>query len=263
MRRSGPEPTYTLEALHSLSVVIPAFNEERRLPDTLEKLVSFFETIPLEDLEIIIVDDGSEDGTAAVMRRRAQADSRFRLLQNPGNRGRGYAARHGMLQARGEWRLLPDADLSTPIPELYKLHRAAVEQGAAVVIGSRALDRSLIARHQTFFREFGGRFFNLIMRRVTGLRFADTQCGFKLYRGDAAEAIFSRQVLDGFSFDVENMFVAQRLGINVVEIPVKWANAEGTKVNLRSTLRAFTDLLRIRSYARAGRYGTKAAFSSE
>jgi glycosyltransferase involved in cell wall biosynthesis len=249
--------------LRSLSVIIPAFNEEKRLPDTLEKLTDFFETLSLETLEIIIVDDGSTDGTGDTVRRRAATDPRFRLLRNPGNCGKGYAVRHGMLEAKGDWRLLTDADLSTPITELRSLYRAAVDQGAEVAIGSRALDRSLIARHQPFFREFGGRFFNIIMRRITGLAFADTQCGFKLYRADAAEAIFSRQILNGFSFDVEDMFIARRLGIQVVEVPVAWANAEGTKVNLRSTLRAFTDLLRIRSYARAGRYEGKAAFARE
>jgi glycosyltransferase involved in cell wall biosynthesis len=240
--------------LRSLSVVIPAFNEEKRLPDTLENLASFFETLPLEHLEILVVDDGSNDGTAQVVRQRAQSDARFRLLQNPGNRGKGYAVRHGMLQAKGDWRLLTDADLSTPITELCKLHRAAAANNAAVAIGSRAIDRSLIARHQSFFRELGGRFFNVVMRRITGLPFADTQCGFKLYRADAAEAVFSRQRLDGFSFDVEDMFIAQTLGIKVAEVPVIWANAEGTKVSLRSTLRAFTDLIRIRFYARARRY---------
>jgi dolichyl-phosphate beta-glucosyltransferase len=240
--------------LRSLSVIIPAFNEEKRLPDTLNKLEGFVETLRLESLEIIIVDDGSTDGTAEIIRRRAEADSRFRLLQNPGNCGKGYAVRHGMLEAKGEWRLLTDADLSTPIAELGKLHRAVEEQGAAVAIGSRALDRSLIARRQSFFREFGGRFFNIVMRRITGLPFADTQCGFKLYRADAAEAIFSRQILNGFSFDVEDMFIARRLGIQVAEVPVAWANAEGTKVNFRSTLQAFVDLVRIRLYARAGRY---------
>jgi dolichyl-phosphate beta-glucosyltransferase len=134
------------------------------------------------------------------------------------------------------------------------LHRAVEEQSAAVAIGSRALDRSLIARHQTFFREFGGRFFNVVMRRITGLQFADTQCGFKLYRAEAAEAIFSRQILDGFSFDVEDIFIAQRLDIRVAEVPVAWANAEGTKVNFRSTLTAFADSVRIRAYAKARRY---------
>jgi glycosyltransferase involved in cell wall biosynthesis len=240
--------------LRSLSVVIPAFNEETRLPDTLQNLVSFFEKLPVDRLEIVVVDDGSTDSTADVVRRHAELDPRFRLLQNPGNRGKGYAVRHGMLEAKGEWRLLTDADLSTPIAELCKLHRAANTSGAAVAIGSRAIDRSLIARHQSSFRELGGRFFNFVMRIITGLPFADTQCGFKLYRADAAEAIFSRQRLNGFSFDVEDMFIARRLGIKVAEVPVAWSNAEGTKVSFRSTLRAFTDLVRIQLHARSKWY---------
>jgi dolichyl-phosphate beta-glucosyltransferase len=240
--------------LHSLSVIIPAFNEERRLPDTLEQLHAYLETLRLEKLEILVVDDGSTDATAEVVRRRSVIDSRYKLLQNPGNRGKGYAVRHGMLAASAEWRLLTDADLSTPIYELGKLYGAAVNSDALVAIGSRALDRSLITRHQPVFREFGGRFFNYLMRRITGLPFIDTQCGFKLYRADAAKSIFSRQMLDGFSFDVEDMFIARKLGIRVVEVPVKWANAEGTKVSLRSTVRAFTDLIRILRYDKQSRY---------
>lgn len=248
-------PRILLE-LRSLSIVIPAFNEQRRLPETIQNLVNFFETPHLDHLEIIVVDDGSTDETAGVVRRYADADARFRLLENKVNRGKGYAVRHGMLRATGEWRLLTDADLSTPIAELWTLHRAAVARNAAAAIGSRGIDRTLISRHQTFLRESGGRFFNFVMRRITGLDFADTQCGFKLYRADAAEAIFSRQQLDGFSFDVEDMYIAKLLGIPVVEVPVRWANAEGTKVNFRSTLRAFADLVRIRLHAQAGRYQT-------
>lgn len=240
--------------MRSLSVIIPAFNEEYRLPDTLDKLHAYFATLPLEKLEILVIDDGSVDGTAEVVRQRSLIDARVKLLQNPGNRGKGYAVRHGMLAASAEWRLLTDADLSTPINELGKLYRAATDSDAAVAIGSRALDRSLIARHQSVFRESGGRLFNFVMRLLTGLPFVDTQCGFKLYRADAAGAIFSRQVLDGFSFDVEDMFIARKLGLRVVEVPVAWANAEGTKVSLRSTVRAFTDLVRIRRYDKRSRY---------
>ena len=193
-----------------------------------------------------MVDDGSFDGTARLVEDWSGRDSRFRLLSNPGNRGKGYAVRHGMLKAAGDWRLMTDADLSTPIEELDRLWQAACEQKAPVVIGSRAINRELVARHQSWFRETGGRFFNLVMRIVTSLPFADTQCGFKLYRADAAEAIFSRQVLDGFSFDVEDMYLAQRLGFRVFEMPVAWANAEGTRVTAAATARAFTDLARIR-----------------
>jgi hypothetical protein len=162
-----------------------------------------------------------------------------------------------MLTARGEWRLITDADLSTPIVEISKLYHAAKKNDFPIAIGSRALDRNLITQHQSLFREFGGRFFNLIMRAITGLRFADTQCGFKLYRSDAAEAVFSRQILDGFSFDVEDMFIARHLQLKVAEVPVAWSNVEGTKVSFTSMMKAFSDLVRIRLYNVQGRY-TKA-----
>jgi dolichyl-phosphate beta-glucosyltransferase len=240
--------------LRSFSVIIPAFNEEQRLPETLNKLEAFFKNLHLEFLEIIVIDDGSTDGTAEVVRSMESTNSHLRLLQNPGNRGKGYAVRHGMLKATGEWRLMTDADLSTPIEEILKLCQCALRDHADVLLGSRALDRRLVSIHQSLFREFGGRFFNVIMRAVTRLPFLDTQCGFKLYQADAASTVFSRQILDGFSFDVEDIFIANRLGLKVIEVPVLWANVEGTKVSLRSTVRAFLDLLRIRFLSAQGKY---------
>jgi glycosyltransferase involved in cell wall biosynthesis len=170
----------------------------------------------------------------------------IRLLSNPGNRGKGYAVRHGMLEAKGQWRLMTDSDLSAPIEELDKLIDAARRHQAAVAFGSRAVDRSLVSVHQTWAREFSGRFFNLIMRLLTGLPHRDTQCGFKLYRADAAERIFSRQLLNGFGFDVEDLYLAKFLGFPAVEVPVRWANVEGTRVSLMGGLRAFWEVLLIR-----------------
>ena len=233
---------------------MPAFNEERRLPETLAKLASFLDGMECRFAEVIIVDDGSRDGTASLVRQWGEDDPRFRILSNPGNRGKGYAVRHGMLEAKGDWRLMTDADLSTPVEELEKLYRAAETQCAAVVIGSRALNRALVSKRQALLRDLGGRFFNLVMRLLTGLPFADTQCGFKLYRADAAEAVFSGQILDGFSFDVEALFIARKLGYKILEIPVRWANVEGTKVTTAATVRAFLDLLRIRRFAWRGCY---------
>lgn len=233
---------------------MPAFNEERRLPDALAKLTSFLDELDSRFVEVIIVDDGSADGTASLVRKLANLDGRFRLLRNPGNRGKGYAVRHGMLAAKGDWRLMTDADLSTPMDEFQKLYDIVQPQSAAVAIGSRALNRALVLKRQALVRDLGGRFFNLVMRLLTGLPFADTQCGFKLYRADAAEAVFSRQILDGFSFDVEALFIARKLGYKILEIPVRWANVEGTKVNTAATVRAFLDLLRIRQFAWGGRY---------
>jgi hypothetical protein len=159
-----------------------------------------------------------------------------------------------MLRAASEWVLFTDADLSTPIEELHKLYGAVQKGQAAIAIGSRAVDRSLVSVHQSAFRELSGKTFNVVMRMMTGLPFRDTQCGFKLYRADAAREVFSRQQLEGFSFDVEDLYIARRLGLPAVEVPVRWANVEGTKVSALEGVRSFTDLLRIRWYGVSGRY---------
>ena len=232
----------TAEPLRSLSVVIPAYNEENRLPATLDRVREWLAARGLEFSELIVVDDGSGDNTAGV----AAARAGVRVLRNPGNRGKGYAVRHGMLEARGEWVLYSDADLSTPIEEADSLYQAAVKSGAVIAIGSRALDRSLVSVHQSGFREGSGRLFNVIMRAVTGLSFRDTQCGFKLYRSDAAKRVFSAQKLDGFSFDVEDLYIARKAGLKAVEVPVHWANVEGTKVSMAQGVKSFVDLVTIR-----------------
>ena len=229
----------------TLSIVIPAYNEERRLPATLDVIFTWLDGSPYE-AEVLVVDDGSTDSTAAVVKSRAATEPRLLLVQNPGNRGKGFAIRHGMLQAKGEWILFSDADLSAPIDELPKLLAAAQDQGAAIAIGSRALDRSLIGVHQSQWREMSGVAFNRIMRLITGLPFSDTQCGFKLYRRDAARRVFPLQRLDGFSFDVEDLFVAHVLGIPTIEVPVRWNNVEGTKVGMMQGVASFLDLVRIR-----------------
>lgn len=232
--------------MDSLSIVIPAYNEESRLPRTLDRILEWLHEQRFKFQEIIVVDDGSRDATSAVTDEYSKPPSPIRLLRNPGNRGKGYAVRHGMLDAGGEWVLYTDADLSTPIEEVQILYSTATKQDAAIAIGSRAVDRSLVEVHQPMFREYSGRFFNLVMRVLTGLPFRDTQCGFKLYRGDAAKAIFSRQEQDGFSFDVEDLVIAKKLGLLAVEVPVRWSNVEGTKVTLAHGLKSFTDLLQIR-----------------
>jgi dolichyl-phosphate beta-glucosyltransferase len=232
--------------LDSLSIVIPAYNEENRLPQTLRGVLDWLARGTFSFLEVIVVDDGSRDGTARVVEEFAQANKCLRLLRNPGNRGKGYAVRHGMLEAKGEWILYTDADLSSPIAEIEKLCRAAGQQNAGVAIGSRAVDRSLVEVHQPALRELSGRCFNLVMRMVTGLPFRDTQCGFKLYRADAARQIFSLQKQEGFSFDVEDLLIAKKLGVRTVEVPVRWANVEGTKVGLSQGIKSFVDLIKIR-----------------
>lgn len=238
----------------SLSIIIPAYNEQRRLAPTLAAVRAYLDSSPYRDVEIVVVDDGSRDGTAALVEAAAKEDARVRLLRNPGNRGKGYSVRHGMLEARGEWMLFSDADLSAPIEELGKLMEAVRDGRAAIAIGSRALDRSLVGVHQSRRRESAGNFFNRVMRLATGLPFKDTQCGFKLYRRDAARAVFARQQLDGFGFDAEHLFIAKVLGFEAVEVPVRWNNVEGTKVSLLGGARPFLDLLLIRWYQLRGLY---------
>lgn len=238
----------------SVSIVIPAFNEERRLPATLERVTTYVASKNFSFAEIVIVDDGSRDGTVALVDRWRRDHPSIRLLRNPANRGKGYTVRHGVLEARGEWILSTDADLSAPIDELDKLLDAAERSSALVAIGSRALDRSLVGVHQSAFREASGRMFNLIMRGVTGLPFRDTQCGFKLFHAEAARKIFSRQILEGFSFDVEDLVIAKVLGLKAIEVPVIWNNVEGTKVSTLAGVASFGALAGIRWRALTGQY---------
>jgi len=232
--------------------VVPAYNEAARLPLTLPKLTQFCERHG--SVEVLIVDDGSKDSTAALIEEFAARYPFTRLLQNPGNRGKGYSVRHGMQKAQGDWILSTDADLSSPLEEVEKLLAAVEREQAAAAIGSRALDRSLVGVHQGALREWSGRVFNVIMRMATGLPFRDTQCGFKLFRSDAARVIFPRQQLEGFGFDVEDLLIARVHGFKVVEVPVRWDNVEGTKVSALTGARAFWDLAVVRWYQFCGRY---------
>ncbi len=204
--------------------------------------------------EILVVDDGSTDGTAAQVEEYARTHPAVRLVRNPGNRGKGYAVRNGMMSAKGDWRLFTDADLSSPIDEFEKLLAAAVGGNAEIAIGSRALDRTLIGVHQPAAREWIGRIFNGMMRSITGLPFRDTQCGFKLYSARAAKEIFPRQQLNGFGFDVESLYIAQLRGLRTVEVPVRWNDVEGTKVGVANGLDSFLDPLRVRRIHRQGKY---------
>jgi len=243
-----------MAVLAKLSIVIPAYNEEGRLSPTLDRIFSYLDRKPEQPAEVIVVDDGSRDGTAALVESRATCEPRLKLVRNPGNRGKGFSVRHGMAEAQGDWCLMSDADLSAPIEEVQKLIDAAAKATAQVAIGSRALDRSLIGVHQNPFREFSGIVFNRVMRLVTGLPFADTQCGFKLYHRNAVRLIFPRQQLNGFGFDVEDLFIARKLGIHTIEVPVRWNNVEGTKVSLIQALKTFSDLLVIRWHSLTGHY---------
>lgn len=232
---------YKSSLRRSISIIVPAFNEEKRLPNTLDAIHRYLAGSAWDFAEVLVVDDGSRDRTAETACRAGA-----RVVRNPGNRGKGYTVRHGMTEAKGEWALFTDADLSAPIEELEKLWCAAEKAQAQVAMGSRALDRSLIGVHQPLLREMSGRAFNLAMRAITGLPFRDTQCGFKLFETPAAREIFRRQRLDGFGFDVEVLFIARRLGCRIVEVPVRWNDVAGTKVSLVRGLAAFLDPLRVR-----------------
>jgi glycosyltransferase involved in cell wall biosynthesis len=238
----------------SISIVIPAYNEQVRLPDTLRRVERYLQDTDWVFHEILVVDDGSTDGTFDGAAAFAAANPNIRVLRNPGNRGKGFSVRHGMLEARGEWRLFSDADLSTPIEELEKLWRTVAESKKVIAIGSRALDRSLIGVHQPGYRETMGRVFNGVMRAATGLPISDTQCGFKLFRGDVAQEVFSRQILERFGFDAEVLYIASRRNYRIAEVPVRWNHVEGSKVGMLTGLHAFGELAEIRLNSLRGKY---------
>jgi dolichyl-phosphate beta-glucosyltransferase len=238
------------------SIVIPAYNEDKRLGRALGRLRDYFASwqMDLGQIEILVVDDGSTDGTARVAGEWASALPSLRLLSNGENRGKGYSVRRGMLEARGRIALFTDADLSSPIEESEKL-LAAIRAGKDVAIGSRALDRSLISLHQSRLREFAGIIFNGFVRLFTGLPFHDTQCGFKAFVREPSRIVFEQQRIERFGFDPEILFLARRHGLRAAEVPVRWAHDEATKVRvLRDSLLMFGDLVLIRWNWFLGRY---------
>lgn len=239
-----------------LSIIIPAFNEENRLGGTLSRIRDYFAArVPsIGGAEILVIDDGSSDATGRIARDFARAVPCLRVLSNPGNRGKGYSVRRGMLEARGRLALFTDADLSSPIEECERL-LAAIASGNDVAIGSRAIDRSLITVHQSRFRELAGIIFNRLVRMVTGLDIEDTQCGFKVFRLPECRVIFEQQRIEGFGFDPEILFLARRHGLRIAEVPVSWAHDPATKVHVyRDSLLMFLDLLRVRLNCVLGRY---------
>ncbi|HEY7838049.1 MAG TPA: dolichyl-phosphate beta-glucosyltransferase [Terriglobales bacterium] len=239
----------------SLSIVIPAYNEAQRLPATLRAIAVHFSRQQPGTVEVLIVDDGSSDGTASLLTPEFTGASPilWRMLKNPGNRGKGYSVRHGMIEAAGDRMLFTDADLSAPMSELARLE-TALDAGADIAIGSRSRTELLQAR-QSWLREQAGRMFNRMVRWGLGLPFADTQCGFKLFNRPAALSIFPQQRIEGWGFDPELLFLARRYGLRVEEVPVVWAHAAGAKIRMvRDSLRMFGDLVTIRRHAWRGRY---------
>ena len=237
------------------SIVIPAYNESGRLRPTLDKLLSFAERKQW-DIEILVVNDGSRDDTAEIVRAYSLAHSQVVLVENPGNHGKGYSVRNGMLHARGDVCLFTDADLSSPIDEAQKLFDA-IAAGADIAIGSRWLRADLQTERQPLYRQLLGRIYNLVLRIFLGLNFADTQCGFKAFRRAAAQRIFPLQHIERWGFDPEILFLARRLGFSVKEVPVVWAHSEGTRLSpFRDGVRMFGEVLRIRWNSMTGAYAS-------
>jgi dolichyl-phosphate beta-glucosyltransferase len=235
-----------------LSIIIPSYNEELRLPATLEGIADYLQTYN-GTAEVLVVDDGSKDGTAAVAEYFRIKIPTLRVVSNSVNRGKGYSVRHGMQEARGRVALFTDADLSAPIEEAGKLIDAL--ENHDVAIGSRAMDRSLISVHESPFREFAGIVFNKIVRLILWLPFVDTQCGFKAFRRETCGILFEQQRIERFGFDPELLYLARHHGLRTVEIPVRWGHSAATKVSMmRDSIRMFIDVFTIRWNALAGRY---------
>jgi dolichyl-phosphate beta-glucosyltransferase len=236
-----------------LTIVIPAYNEEKRLGATLTKIASYLDAGGI-DAELLVVDDGSKDKTADVAAK-ALANRRGRVVVNPENRGKGYSFRRGVAEAQGRFVLMSDADLSTPIAEHGKLAAVIRERDCDVVIGSRALAGSDVQVRQGWLRQTMGRGFNTIIRAATALPFRDTQCGFKLMDRDRVLPLVEKMVVDGFAFDVELLFLCARFSLSVVETPVTWRNAEGSKVSIvGDPLHMILDVLKVRWRFRRGLY---------
>ena len=237
-----------------LSIVIPAYNEAARIGSTIVSVCRHVQSKPYTT-ELIAVDDGSRDSSPQVLDELAARYPAMRVIRHEPNRGKGFSVREGALEARGEFILFTDADLSTPIEEMDRLLETLQTTGAASAIGSRAVRRELVGVHQPLFREYGGRFFNLLVRLLTGLPIADTQCGFKLFRRAATRRAFELQQVPGFGFDPELLFLIQRLGGKIVEVPVCWNNNPATKVHfLRDSVRMVADLVALRWRALTGGY---------
>lgn len=226
-----------------ISIVVPMYNEEERLSASLDKIVAFMGAHH-PDYEVVLVDDGSTDGTLALARRRAEGCPQVRIESYGANRGKGYAVRTGIERSRGDVVLFSDADLSTPIAEIEKM-LAAVARGADVAIGTRAHPESDVQVRQPFYRDSGGKLFNLFVRLFLLPGLGDTQCGFKILRRAAVLPLVQRMRVDRFAFDVELLYLARQAQLNIVEVPVVWVNAPGSRVRMRHAVAAFVDVVRI------------------
>ena len=239
-----------------LSIVVPAFNEELRIGSSLRKILRFIQKDKL-NAELIVVDDGSDDRTFEIAKDICDEFPSIlsRVIRYDENRGKGYAVRKGLQNCESDIALFSDADLSTPIEEIYKLI-GPIERGESdLTFGSRALDRALIGVHQPWRREQGGRIFNLVVRYLTGLRFWDTQCGFKAFNMKVFRHLLNLMEIDRFGFDVEFLFVANLRGLKLAEVPVRWNHDENTKVDVvRDSQRMFWEVMQIRRNSKQGLY---------
>ncbi len=228
-----------------LSVVIPAYDEINRIGSTLTRMMEYLDGQDYT-YEILIVDDGSTDGTLDLVKKLSGDHEQVHSYHYDGNRGKGYAVRYGMLKATGNYVLFSDADLATPIEEVEHLFEA-MHKGSDIAIGSRDVAGSKLEKRQSAFREFGGKVFNRLVQLTAVPGIHDTQCGFKLFTGVACKNIFSRCLVDDFSFDVEMLYVARQLSYGIAEVPVRWHHVEGSKVvYLRDTIRMLKTLLRMK-----------------
>ncbi len=242
--------------LTSLSIVVPAYNEAKRLDKSLQTILQYMDE-HVRDGELIVVDDGSKDNTAQIAEdafASIQHTVPARVIRNTPNRGKGHAVRTGLLAARGHTALFSDADLSTPITETPKLV-LPIEQGTCdVAFGSRALDRSLIGVHQPWQREQSGRVFNVAMKLTTRMPFWDTQCGFKAFRMSVCRPLVEAAAIDRFGFDVELLYIAHLAGLRLCEQAVRWDDYEGSTVSFLGGLHGFTELRTLRQQAKRGLY---------
>lgn len=237
----------------SYSIVIPAYNESERLQASLEKIVSFLAEQGWL-AEVLVINDGSRDSTPEIVRQFAARYPFIRLIENPGNRGKGYSVRNGMLQATGDVVLFSDADLSAPITEAPKLF-AEIANGADVAFGSRWLVAKLQTERQSLLRQIAGRMYNILMRLILGLKYKDTQCGFKAFNRCAIETIFTRQRIERWGFDVELLFLARKFRMRIVEVPVAWAHDDRSKINpLLDGVKMFGEMVSIRWNSISGKY---------
>lgn len=237
----------------SYTIIIPAYNESQRIAASLDKIIAYTSEQQWMT-EILVVNDGSRDNTADIVREYARTHPQVRLIENPGNRGKGYTVRHGMSQATGEILLFTDADLSSPIQESKKLF-AAIQAGADVAIGSRWLQRELQTERQPLHRQLFGRIFNLLLRIILGLKYKDTQCGFKAFTRKAALALFPRQRIERWGFDPELLFLSLKYGFNIAEVPVEWAHDDRSKINpVVDGFKMFVEMLKIRWADLTGKY---------